>query len=292
MNKKLAIPTTILAFLSIALMVMHHPFQAKAHIEPFHELGQLTAPTKNIFALLNERITTLQEANAFAQKNLLRTGERWDAQAPNPVHKDIQQNSSTIIQELKQLGMIDEIKPKKNDYTYAGLMGALKERVAYRMNYLKKLIDEGYTFKYIVLLGGSRPLQEKEKENLPAEVTTEAEMMVHLFHNAGFKNSKMILVNAPMVQKADGTLVRPNTDDTLIYFAQIAPEDGSFLALSNAPYTLRQTKVAQRILDQKRFPVDGAGEKADAQEIDPIMIMDELARTLYEDFKSFYAKTA
>ncbi len=292
MNKRIAIPTLFLALTSFALLVMHNPFHAKAYYEPFHIDGEISQSAKNIFAKLHENITTLKEANNFAQKNLLRTGERWDKQQETPVHQSIKENRSEIIQDLKTLKMIDEIKPEKKHYTYAGLMGALEERVTYRMNYLQELIDAGYTFDYIVLLGGARPLQEKEKANLPENVTTEAEMMAYLFNNSKLKDNKMILVVAPMVQKADGTLARPNTDDTLVYFAQTAPQDGSFLVISNNPYILRQTKVAQRILDQKRFPVEGIGKKADEQEIDIIMVMDEFARTLYEEFKQFTAQTA
>ncbi len=292
MNKKLAIPTTILAFLSIALMVMHHPFQAKAGYEPLHVHGQLSDSAKDIFAKVHQQISTLKEANTFAQANFIRKGERWQKQQETPVHEEIQKNRSAIIDDLQRLTMIDEIKPAKKHYTYAGLMGALAERVVYRMNYLQELIDAGYTFDYVVLLGGERPLQELEKVNLPESVKTETDMMVHFFKNSPLKDSKMILVNAPMVQKADGTLVRPNTDDTLVYFQQTAPEDGSFLVISNNPYIARQTKVAQRILDQKRFPVDGAGKKADAEELDIIMVMDEFARLVYEEFKAYSAQAA
>jgi hypothetical protein len=293
MNKRIAIPTTILAFLSLGLVFMHQQFHATTY-EPFHVHGQLTDSTKNIFEKLHQKIATLKEANLYAQTNFIRKPgtERWHEQEETELHKYMKENRSALIENFKELGMIDEIQPKQKKYVYAGLLGALKERFEYRLNYLNELITAGYQFKYIVLLGGQRPLQPIEKENLPEDITTELEMMTYLFNKSSLKDSNVIIVDAPMVQKPDGTWTRPITDGTLVYFAKIAPEDGSLLMISNNPYVLRQTKVAQRIFDQQRFPVDGAGKAADAEEMNIVMTFDEFARTLYEEHTQFSAASA
>jgi len=169
-------------------------------------------------------------------------------------------------------------------------MGATKQAVIARLDFLAELRDSGYTFKYIVLLGGERQLRDVEKEGLPETVNTEAQMMECVCAQyAQFANQSIILVNAPMIEKADGTFTRPTTDSTLVHFAKIAPEDGSCLVISNNPYNVRQTKVTQRTLDQSRFPTHGAGRALEEGVVDIFVIMDELARTIYEEnlrFKS------
>jgi len=253
--------------------------------------GTPTKKLKKVFKLLGAPVKTLAEANEFAQKNLLRSGERWDKQTETDLHGVMLKNKAALLKALKELGMINAIHPAHTDYTYALLMGALKERVELRIDILAELIQKGYTFETIVLLGGARELRDEEKEGLPATVTTEAQMMAYLCaQHPLLKDYATILVNAPMIQKTDGTFTRPTTDSTLVHFAQIAPHDGTCLVISNNPYIVRQTMVTRRILDQSRFCTDGAGKEADEDTADIIMLMDEFARTVYEEFKLAQAK--
>jgi len=250
----------------------------------FHHNGELTEQVKAIFKELGVTVTSLAQANEFAQKNLLRTGERWDKQEDNQLHTTMKEKQTALIDDLRALGMVDEIKPTKKEYTYALLMGATTARVKQRLVYLASLIGAGYHFEYIVLLGGERQLREVEKEGLPETITTEAQMMAYLCaQDEQCKDKQSLLVNAPMIQKPDGTVTRPTTDTTLQYFAEIAPHDGSCLVISNNPYAVRQAKVTQRILDQSRFPTESAGQALNINEVGIIMAMDEFARTIYEE---------
>lgn len=285
MNGRIALITAY-SVLNLALIFFYQPFHARTQYEPFHTKGKLSKSTHEIFTLLGRPdIVELKAAHEFAQKNLLRSGERWNVQTEKPVHMAMHNNRPALITCLQNIGMIDARKPQEKHHIYAGLLGALKERVNLRMNYLTKLIDEGYTFDYIVLMGGRRPLQDQEKVGLPENVTTEAEMMIYLVQNSQLKDHNILVVDVPMVKREDGTFVRPTTDDTFIHFAHTAPHNGPFLVISNNPYILRQTLVAWRLLDQTKFPVEGAGPLADADELDIIMICDEFARTLYEFYK-------
>lgn len=247
-------------------------------------------PVKNVskvFEHLGVSISTLDQANEFAQRNLLRKGERWDAQEQKEWHAILHAKKDLLLNDLKSLGMIDAVEPNRKFYTYVLLMGSLKENVALRLDYLAELKQTGLTFKEIVLLGGERQLRDYEKNGLPEDVTTEAQMMRYLCaHHEILKNNKILLVNAPMIQNDDCTFTRPTTDSTIVYFAQTTPEPGSCLVISHNPYVLRQTKVAQRILDQVRFPTEGAGKKIEQETIDIVMLMDEFARTVYEEYKS------
>lgn len=249
-----------------------------------HHNGNLTENVKGIFNVLGQKIETLSQANNFAQENLLRKGERWDAQNETHVSKVVRENESTLINDLTLLNMIDAVEPVYKTYTYALLMGALKATVAIRLAYLEELIENGYSFDSVVLLGGERQLRASEKEGLPEGVNTEAQMMAYLCtQSEKLANQKIVLVNAPMIQKPDGTFTRPTTESTLVHFAETAPHDGSCLVISNNPYIVRQTKVAQRILDQSRFPAQGAGPALNIERTGIFMVMDEFARSLYED---------
>jgi len=262
---------------------MPHNIYAKSL---FHHNGTPTKELMELFEHLGVSITTLAQANEFAQKNLLRTGEYWDKQAETELHRIILKNKTALLKALKALGMINDIMPPQKSYTYALIVGSLKADVVLRLAFLAELIQQGYTFETIVLLGGERQLREEEKEGLPTTVTTESQMMAYLCsQHPLLKNYATIPVNAPMIQKADGTLTRPTNESTLVHFATIAPHDGTCLVITCNPYVQRQTMTARRILDQSRFYTDGAG-KENAEDIaNTIMLMDEFARTVYEEFK-------
>jgi len=273
----------LLSLLIAGTYIIPHNLCAKS---TFQENGIPTKELKKVFQLLGVCVDTLAEANEFAQKNFLRTGERWEKQPETELHKIILENKAPLLEALKALGMIDRIMPPQKSYTYALLIGGLKNTVAQRLDFLAKLIEQGLTIEFLVLLGGERQLRDIEREELPATVTTEAQMMVHLYaQHPTLKNYKSLLVNAPMTQKADGTFTRPTSENTLTHFAKIVPHDGACLVISNNPHLVRQTMVARRILDQSRFCTDGAGQEAAENSPHTIILMDEFANALHEEFR-------
>ena len=82
------------------------------------------------------------------------------------------------------------------------------------------------------------------------------------------ENYTILLVNAPAIKDKNGSLTRPTTDSTLQHFIEIALVHGSCLVISNNPYIKRQTAVAQRILPQQHFPVEGAGPAINEKSFD------------------------
>ena len=252
-----------------------------------HEGGVLTKNTQKIFTLLGESFETLAQANSFSQQHLLRTGERWDQQEETPVFQKCIQHKDALMNHLKVLGMVDAVYPAKKQFHYALCMGALAGRVQQRLDFIADLQDDGYTFDTIVLLGGARPLRESEKLMVLESIETEAHMMQYLYDNhARIEKTKLMCVDVPMIQKDDGSTRRPNTDDTLNFFSEMASGDGDCLVVSNNPYLLRQAKVTQRILDQERFPTYGAGTALDDKKVDILIAMDELARAIYEEYRA------
>ena len=252
----------------------------------FEQNGFPTPHLRRIFVHLGVPITTLTQANEFAQKNLLRTpgSERWDPQAEKPIIQTIRKHEALLWKDLQALGMMDEIVPTQKSYDYAVLMGGIKKDVLMRLAQLIELEQQGCRFGTVVLLAGARLLRDVEKEGLPVDITTEAHMMVYIYehHYQAPVNQKILLASAPAIQKEDGSVVPPTTDSTLVYFAKVAPHDGSCLVVSNQPYVARQTLVAQRILDQSRFPTEGTGKGVAEVTGGIVMFMDEFARTLYE----------
>lgn len=240
-----------------------------------------------IFDHLGVPAVTLSAANQFAQANLLRTGERWDAQVDTPLAVLMRQKQDLLISDLRELGLIDEVLPKQQAYDHALVLGSLVAGMKLRIGYLEQLRAQGYQFKDIALLGGKRPLTVEEQASLPAElvekIQTEGAAMLYLFQQSQLTDLPVQLINAPMKTDISGKLVRPNTDDTIRYFAETA-SPGSCLVVSNNPYVKRQTLVAQRILDQSKFPTEGAGPAAnlnyDRGRIR--LLMDEFARTIHE----------
>ncbi len=235
-----------------------------------------------IFQILGFSVSSLDEANSIAQSNFLRRGERWNSQPKTELYQKINRNKELILKQLTALKMIEEQLPQNKHYTYALIMGSLKEDVAHIFAFLKTLIDRGYSFDHYILLGSHRALLPEEKEDLPSEITTEAGMMEFLW-KTHFTQKDRVIINAPLIQTADGSYKRPTTDDTLKEFAsQFFDKKGSCLVVSENPYLARQIKTAQRILRPHGFEVDGAGSQTTPENSDIVMLMDEFARLLYE----------
>lgn len=253
----------------------------------FHSHGILNQNTQDLFSMLGEHFQTLDQANTFCQKNLLRQGERWDTQKETPLFKKCKENEKAVMAYLKALGMIDASYPLRKKFKYVLCMGALKARAEQRLDTVAYLQNKGYSFDAIVLLGGARPLIESEKAELPHEINTEAGMMKHLYENhPTIKKMNTILIDAPMIELSNGFVRRPSTEDTLELFQKKVSDGGACLVVSNNPYLFRQLKVAQRILDQKKFPTDGAGSELDPKATNIFIVMDELARAINEEYKS------
>jgi hypothetical protein len=258
----------------------------------FHTAGKASPTLKKLFQALGVSIQTLEEAHQFAQQELLRVGESWDPQPPKALHDIIRRQQPFILHQLHALGMVQAHMPTQKEHTYALLLGSLYEDVVERFSYLSHLYDADFQFKYLVLVGSERSLLDHEKAQLPEGLTTEAQMLFYLCRQyPHLKNKYLMLINAPRILQADGSFARATTESTLKHFMQRAQEPGSCLIISNNPYIWRQTKVAQRTLDQTQFPTQGAGAAYKESLIDSILLMDEFARTLYEVHHSFVKNT-
>ena len=82
----------------------------------------------------------------------------------------------------------------------------------------------------------------------------------------------------------NGILKRPTTPDTVLDWLKIKPHPGLCLAISNQPYVLYQDSVLKTVLPPS-FTVETIGEKMDETSYNVSLLLDNLARFLYQEAK-------
>lgn len=166
--------------------------------------------------------------------------ERWDFE------KRYEHLRPQLWPLFEEMGMVHEIKPTKTHYDTVLVLGALRNRVQDRVDYL---VQTGITYNQLVFLTGERPLRESEE--LP-QLNTEAEMVQWVYdHSPLPKDVPLLIINVPM----QGTK-RPNTADTVKAWLNTHPSPSSCLAISNQPYVHYQKAVLNHYLP---FEIDVAG---------------------------------
>ena len=249
---------------------------------------------------LNKSEKAVLQINSWAQKNLLRQGERWEEQTSK-----YEALKSKIKPLLSELGFIDASSPHFNEYQGAIVHGALLPGVRLRLHYLVEQWKQGVRFSHLYFLSGERPLEaQRENKNLfmqdknsPLKIRkdwstpiqfpkTECEMMQLVWDQSEIpevmrKEVQFHFINAPMKKDPKSEkLQRPTTDDTVEYWLKTKPLYGRYLAITNAPYTNRQDLVV-RALTPRDYGFDTIGSGASEQEKVAIFL-DELARFVFQ----------
>ncbi|MES2199723.1 MAG: hypothetical protein V4489_06110 [Chlamydiota bacterium] len=256
---------------------------------------------------LNPSESAILQINAWAQKNLLRQGERWQEQMIQ-----FEKLKSQIKPLLLDLGFIDATSSQFRDYQGAILHGAILPRVRIRLNYLVEQWKSGVRFSKLYFLSGARPLvmQHENKDCLMQDHTsplkikkdwkapkefpkTESEMIQLVWEQSDIpddmcRNLEVHFINAPMKKDPKSeNLLRPTTDDTIETWLKTAPLQGRYLAITNAPYTNRQDAVIRTIAPCE-YGFDTIGPAADEYE-QMAIYLDELARLIFQT-KQFATK--
>ncbi|MBJ7450214.1 MAG: hypothetical protein JHC93_07655 [Parachlamydiales bacterium] len=248
---------------------------------------------------LNESEKAILQINNWAQKNLLRQGERWQEQTSK-----FEALKLKIKPLLGELGFINASSPHFNEYQGALVHGALLPRVRLRLHYLVEQWKQGIKFSHLYFLSGERPLvAEQESEDLfmqdkdsPLKIRkdwstpirfprTECEMMQLVWDQSEIpetmrKEVQVHFINAPMkIDPKSEKLLRPTTDDTVEYWLKTAPPYGNYLAITNAPYTNRQDLVVRALAPY--YGLDTICSGASEQE-KVATFLDELARFIFQ----------
>lgn len=248
---------------------------------------------------LNKSENNIEQINNWAQKNLLRQGERWQHQTAK-----FEELKSKIQPLLSELGFIDALFPHFEKYQGVIVYGALLPRARLRLYYLVEQWEKGVRFSQIYFLSGERPLEIKQENKdtflddsqsplkirkdwpVPSEFPkTEREMIQLIWEQSeipdDMRKVEVYFTNAPMKEDAKGERsIRPTTDDTIRAWLQTAPPHGRYLAITNAPYINRQD-VAMRAIAPCEYSFDTVGSAAGERE-KMVIILDELARAIFQ----------
>jgi len=269
----------------------------------FDQKGALKQEVFDLLRMFNvDHDGTLEGIVNQTQKQWLRQKgkERWEIE---DVFADKRESAMPLFEKLQ---VIHEIKPTKNFYRYALLLGATVSRVRDRLAYLINLWNKGTRFEELVFLCGQRPLAPKleskdvlfdrTNKNLairtdwsPGRVPqTETEMMKMVFDQAELpkemKDVRVLFVDVPMKKSKDGTLKRPTTPDTIEAWLQMNPEPGNCLASSGQPHIGRQHAVLKTLLP-KNFFIETVGPSCNPKVIKIGVLLDMAARWLYQERK-------
>jgi len=243
---------------------------------------------------------SIVQINTWAQKNLLRQGERWQEQT-----KRFKELKPKIKPLLSELGFIDTTFPHFKEYQGAIIHGALLPAVRLRLHYLVEQWKQGVRFSHLYFLSGQRPLEAQQENRTafrqdqesplkirkewcePLELPkTECEMTQLVWEQSEIPEAmrrevKIHFINAPMRKDSKSEkLIRPTTNDTVETWLKSAPPQGRYLAITNAPYTNRQDLVVRTIASDK-YGFDTVGLGASEQE-QITNFLDELARCIFQ----------
>lgn len=280
--------------LHTAIEAISYPTLLTQDYQPKVELIQVM----EIAGMKNPSIS-LEKINEWGQKNLLRKEERWSEQDAALEHlKD------RITPLLAELGMKHATAPTRKEYQGAIVHGSTLDEVRLRLHYLIEHWKQGVRFEQLYFLTGARPLNmsienssicEKDDESplkirkgwtLSSPPTTEYEMVMMIWDQAevpeDLRQSVTVeFVQAPMKQSPNSEkLERPTTDDTVIHWLKNKPVQGSYLAVSNAPFTPRQDLVVRAFLTDE-YELETIGPALDNQ-LRVAIILDELGRLIYQ----------
>ena len=265
------------------------------------------SPKKPLLSLLNmlhiAHDGTLKTIVEATQKEWLRGSrkERWE------IPEQYEEKREEIISGLEQLNCVYKISAEKKQYRYAIVLGALASRVRSRLAFLIDQWNSGVRFDELIFLGGTRPLHTKlenkellldsHNKELPFKKDwklegplpkTEYEMIKMIFDQSDLpdelkKNVVVTFIDTPMQKKSDGTLRRPNTEDTIGSWLSENPKPGTCLVISNQPYVGYQDSVVRTLLP-KDFYIETIGCEA-YHDLPIVVHLDNITRWLYQERK-------
>ena len=190
--------------------------------------------------------------------------ERWELPEPNVKDNERKQ----ILNNLKQLGIQDEISPPLKHYRYLLILGATVPRMKKRLSHLVRLWMQGLRTDEIVFLTGQRPLIPKidkveeltttwlnkipaetnDQDILPRNETEAAKLLFHLTDLPDEMSSvRVSYVDTPRFLK-NGCWVRPYTALTAHQWLKTKPEHGSVLAFSDQPHARYQYEALKEYI--------------------------------------------
>lgn len=216
------------------------------------------------------------------QKRWLRKSgqERWE------ITELSQEQRQFVLNWAKEQGLFSAWKPVCKTYDKALILGATTDRMQMRLDYLKKLWDEGTRFSEIVWLTGDRPL-DKRIDYLTDRCSNESEAAHVIWEETKLpeemRHLPVVFVEVPM-KIQDSCLKRPNTEDTIVAWLKIAPEPCKALFVSDQPFCGYQFAVVKASLPSSiSFDLVGQGVDATSHPAAAAITLDTIARWIYQE---------
>jgi hypothetical protein len=240
---------------------------------------------------LNQSEKSIIQINDWAQKHLLRCGERWHLQSNR-----FEPLKTPLLFLLNKLHFLSGRSPRFKNYQGAIVHGTTLSKMNLRVEYLIEQWKQGIRFESIYFLSGNRPLTAEEKmllaereKNSSLELPqTEAEMVQWVWDRSELPQSmRDATIELHFIQATIQTEgKRPTTEDTAKAWLALKPLAGYYLAITNAPYILRQDLI-MRNLCPKSFIFDTVGYAMPDPDNIPILL-DELARCIFQIYTQYY----
>jgi hypothetical protein len=221
-----------------------------------------------------------QDADLIAetQKRWLRKSnqERWEV-AELSVDQRL-----FVLNWAQEQKLFSPWKPALKTYDKALILGATTSRMQLRLDYLKQLWNEGVRFGQIVWLTGERPLDSRV-DALTDRCSNESEAAHILWEETPLpeemRTLPLLFVSVPMKGSK-----RPNTEDTLTAWLQLAPEPCQALFLSDQPFCGYQFAVIKSVLPEDfSFDLAGQGVDPSPHPTAAAITLDSIARWIYQE---------
>lgn len=206
--------------------------------------------------------------------------ERWELQE---LSLDQQQ---FILAWASEQGLFAEWRPVSSTYDAALILGATTGHMQKRLDFLKKLWEEGVRFNQVAWLTGKRPLTPSIDKFLD-RCSNESEAASLIWQETdlpeAMKNLPTLFISVPMKEE-NGSRVRPNTQDTIIAWLNQNPAPCKALFISTQPFCGYQFAVIKSSLPHS-FLFDIAGPAAYPSEhpAAAAITLDSIARWIYQD---------
>lgn len=259
--------------------------------------------------------------NKLAQQYFLRRGERWEDQSESLGHKlaPFFTQIAPLFQGFYALG---DVYPLGQTFDAVLVHGAMTGRMIKRLDFLVELVTHKLNpvrAQNFYFLTGERDLdlghEGEDIAHLKAAAEKKGIKVGHLQYEADVASlivhvsdlpddikKRFHVVRAPRIKTSDGRLQRPNTVSTLQTWKQNLSEiPKSILAISNNPYILQQHAALRRQLMDWDCAIQTVGASAyvtnesdkmvtDVPEGALPLLLDTIARALYEDIQSYQAQ--
>lgn len=216
------------------------------------------------------------------QKHWLRKPgqERWEM-AELPLDQKL-----FVLDWAKRNGLFDAWKPTCKSYDKALILGATTSRMQMRLDYLKRVWEEGTRFEEIVWLTGDRPLDPRI-DGLIDRCLNESEAARILWEETDLppemKQLPVRFVAVPMKKEGD-VVKRPTTADTVDAWLEIAKEPCKVVFVSDQPFCGYQFAIIKADMPDE-YPFDLIGQEGNptGHPSAAAIILDAVARWIYAE---------